>query len=356
MRKLSPKSFRSLCTRLFSFWIRHSSGSPFALCIPFLASSTLYFAKTSSTICPPQFFPQNEPTDVSTRDAVNWEITLRHMGVNFFLESTAVDRAHQWLRCRQPWTQMQGVAVLRLPRRAGPNEHGCRHELEEWHGGKTWHRTIYDEIRFAPAEHSALPTEAPLGTKAKRELMTQTVFATFHVSAMHTAQTLLNISGCTTDIAMDSGDGVSHRVPVYESFTLHHAIFRLAGRSFSEYLMTNFIERGFSFTASAEREMARDVTEKLCLHWFVITTQNSNRMRNFYEEETDELPNGNINSRVRCVESVVAAKFHPQRSQRFLRHSFPERHEVRRVHPQRVVLSWCQVDTAIFLRKVDSEF
>ena len=55
-KKMSPRSFRSLCTRLFSFWIHHSSSSPFALCIPFLASSTLYFARTSSTICPHSSF------------------------------------------------------------------------------------------------------------------------------------------------------------------------------------------------------------------------------------------------------------------------------------------------------------
>ena len=43
------------------------------------------------------------------------------------------------------------------------------------------------------------------------------------------SQSVLYVSGRTTDIAMDSGDGVSHRAPINESYTLHHATLRLAG-------------------------------------------------------------------------------------------------------------------------------
>ncbi|MES1918939.1 actin [Bonamia ostreae] len=176
-----------------------------------------------------------------------------------------------------------------------PIEHGIVGNWDDME--KLWKYTFEDQLRILPDEQPVLLTEAPMNPKRNREKMTQIMFETFEVPAMYVAiQAVLSLysSGRTTGIVVDSGDGVTHTVPVYEGFSIPHAVKRinLAGRDVTTYMMKVLTESGHEFTTSAEKEIVRDIKEKLC-----YVSQN-------YEEELAkkgsdlekeyELPDGQI--------------------------------------------------------------
>jgi len=132
-----------------------------------------------------------------------------------------------------------------------------------------WNHTFYDKLKINPPDCRILLTEPPMNPKKNREVLVQTMFEKYNFKGVHVSlQAVLTLyaQGLFTGVVVDSGDGVTHIVPVYEGFAIPHLIKRLdvAGRHVTKYLIKLLQLRGYSFNRIADFETVRQIKESLC--------------------------------------------------------------------------------------------
>ncbi|TVU04269.1 hypothetical protein EJB05_50154, partial [Eragrostis curvula] len=179
---------------------------------------------------------------------------------------------------------------------------------------KIWHHTFYNILHVVPEERPVLLTEAPLNPKANRLKMTAVMFETFNIPAMFVgiqAVLALYSSGRTTGIVIESGDGVSQVVPIYEGYPIPHATRRsnlTTGCELTHRLMKLLDERGkFELSSYSKREIVMDIKEKLAYVALHYKEELDKAKCSSSMDESYELPDGQVitilgEDRIRCPE------------------------------------------------------
>jgi actin-related protein len=162
---------------------------------------------------------------------------------------------------------------------------------------KVWEHTYYSELRREPTEQPVHLTEAPKNPTKNREKMTEIFFETFQVPSFYVSiQAVLSLyaSGRTTGVVYDSGDGVTHTVPVFDGFSLKHAVQRLnlAGRELTTYLGEILQEAGVSLVSTAEVDIVKDIKEKKCYVAQDFDAEKAAFEKDPSKRATYELPDG----------------------------------------------------------------
>lgn len=104
---------------------------------------------------------------------------------------------------------------------------------------KSWNG--YGGLGVDCTQRPVLLTESPTNPKLNRERGVEIMFERFEVPAMYPANSgalSLFAAGRTTGITLESGDGVTHAVPIYEGLSLPHATVRsdFAGRDLTAFM------------------------------------------------------------------------------------------------------------------------
>ncbi|XP_062857975.1 uncharacterized protein si:ch211-241j12.3 [Trichomycterus rosablanca] len=157
---------------------------------------------------------------------------------------------------------MRGVLTLHWPMKNGA--------VRNWEQMEMIWQHVFDQLRVCSEDHPVLLTEGVMSVKENQQRSVQIMFESFNVPLTYTAlQPVLALytTGRTTGVVFDSGDGVSHSVPVYDGYSLPHAVqrFNLAGSDVTLHLKQLLQEQGVCMRTSAEMEIVRDVKERCCV-------------------------------------------------------------------------------------------
>ena len=171
-----------------------------------------------------------------------------------------------------------------------------------------WRHVFFNELHIEPQDFCLLFGEKPLIPLQNREKMIQVMFETFNAGAFYLCnQEVLSLfsSGRTTGIVLDAGEGTHRIVPIYEGYTIPHAVIEseLSGIMLTDYMRKLLVEKNPE-AAELPVNCIRHLKEKLCY----IPLDFQAEMQGAEQRASTKMPNGHMfecgNERVRCPELI----------------------------------------------------
>ncbi|KAJ3009222.1 Actin- protein 3, partial [Thoreauomyces humboldtii] len=152
-----------------------------------------------------------------------------------------------------------------------PIRHGT---VENWDHMEKFHQaSLFHYLRCEPEDHHFLLTEPPLNPPENREYTAEIFFESFGAKGMYIAvQAVLALAASWTNskaeqtltgTVIDSGDGVTHVIPVAEGYVIDSAIkhIPIAGRDITQFVQQLLRERENSIPPEDSLEVARRIKE-----------------------------------------------------------------------------------------------
>jgi len=155
-----------------------------------------------------------------------------------------------------------------------PVRHGL---VEDWDLMERYlEQCIFKYLRTEPEDHFFLLTEPPLNTPENREYTAEIMFESFNVPGLYIAvQAVLSLAASLvkkqtgpklTGVVIDSGDGVTHVIPVAEGYVIGSCIkhIPIAGRSITNFIQHLVREREIGVPPEQSLETAKAIKERHC--------------------------------------------------------------------------------------------
>jgi actin-related protein 3 len=153
-----------------------------------------------------------------------------------------------------------------------PVRHG---QIDNWtQMEQFWEQTVFKYLRAEPEDHYFLLTEPPLNAPENREYLAEIFFETFNVPGLYIAvQAVLALAASWTSkhvtertltgTVIDSGDGVTHVIPVAEGYVIGSCIKHvpLAGRDITAFVQQFMRERDEKIPPAESLEIAKRCKE-----------------------------------------------------------------------------------------------